>query len=198
MSTVWALYQKNPSFVLAFHGTEQAIANKVLLGEINHFNLSQGKKEWLGHGIYFWENDPLRGQEWAESGKPKKAIDQPDVIGAVIDLGNCLDLTTRSGLLEVKQAFEILYDTYSFQGKTLPRNSGGADLPSRELDCEVIQTLHQYRKLRGQIPYDTVRATFPEDQSLYPGAGFRLRNHTQIAVINIRCIKGYFKPIKSL
>jgi len=46
--------------------------------------------------------------------------------------------------------------------------------------------------------YDSVRAFFPEDECLYPDAGFRKRNHVQICVIKpSHCIKGYFKPIKN-
>ena len=154
--------------------------------------------EWLGPGIYFWENDPQRGMEWARNGgNPRNKIKKPDVVGAIIDLGHCLDLTTRMGLDEVAEAYATLRDSYSKSGLDLPANTGGKDRFKRELDCQVIQALHLYRSDNGLPPYDSVRAPFPEDEPLYEGAGFRMRNHIQIAVINIDCIKGYFHPIKN-
>jgi hypothetical protein len=41
--------------------------------------------DWLGNGIYFWEHSPERARRWAGA--------DGIVIGAVIQLGNCLDLT---------------------------------------------------------------------------------------------------------
>src|SRR5439155_1194366 len=53
--------------------------------------------DWLGHGIYFWEDSYLRALRWAEeeSKKSHRKIDLPAVIGATIELGNCLNLTSR-------------------------------------------------------------------------------------------------------
>ena len=58
-------------------------------------------------------------------------------------------------------------------------------------------TLHLYREQHKLPSYDTVRAPFPEDLPLFEGAGFRRRNHVQIAVRNEACIKGYFRPLKA-
>ncbi len=197
MANPWALYQRYPSFVLGFHGTEKSLVDEVVTGKANHLKKSDGSYEWLGHGIYFWENDPQRGLEWAQSGNAKNKIKEPDVAGAIIDLGLCLDLTTRMGLDEVTEAFATLRDSYAKANKTMPTNTGGKNQFKRELDCQVIQTLHLYRKDNLLPPYDSVRAPFPEDDSLYDGAGFRIRNHIQLAIININCIKGYFRPITS-
>jgi hypothetical protein len=192
----WLLYQRSPSFVLGFHGSDKATVDAVVGGIAGHLDKSAGRYEWLGHGIYFWENDPQRGLEWAQTGHSRKKAQDPDVVGAVIDLGRCLDLTTRTGLDEVAEAFTMLRDTYAAAGQPLPSNAGGKDKFKRELDCQVIQALHLYRQDQGLTAYDSVRAPFPEDELLYEGAGFRWRNHIQIAVINLECIKGYFRPLK--
>ncbi len=190
------LYRRRPGLVLGFHGTEKAIVDQVVnRGGSAHLAPSQGKNEWLGHGIYFWENDPQRALEWAQNGNAKKPIQQPDVVGVVLDLGLCLDLTTRMGLEEVAEAHRTLLGTYEKAGYSLSRNTGGPDKLNRELDCQVIQALHDYRKQRNLPPYDSVRSPFPEADELYEGAGFRAHNHIQIAVINQACIKGYFRPI---
>jgi len=190
----WVLYQRHSSFLLGFHGTEKSIVDHVISGN-SHLKKSEGRYEWLGHGVYFWENDPQRGLEWAQTGNSKSKIKEAAVIGAILDLGFCLDLTTRAALDEVAKAYETLRDSYAAAGEKLPLNTGGRDKGKRELDCQVIQALHDYRKEKGLEAYDSVRAPFPEDAELFEGAGFKKNNHIQIAIINPSCIKGYFHPL---
>lgn len=197
MTNPWALYQRQPSFVLGFHGTDRTVVNNAVTQKIQHLAKSEDTTEWLGHGVYFWENDPERALDWARSGKTKGKIKTPDAVGAVIDLGYCLDLTTMTGLNEVAAAYEILRAFYQQAGLELPKNTSGPDKARRELDCAVIQALHSYRLEKGLKPYDSVRAPFPEDKPLFDESGFRKRNHIQICVIKPeQCIKGYFKPLQ--
>lgn len=196
MAERWARYQRHPSFVLGFHGTHQSVVAKILRGTSSDLAPSDNVHDWLGNGIYFWENDPQRAMEWAQKTFPGKRITKPATIGAVIDLGLCLDLTTRTGLEEVRAAYNDLSLTYKKAGTPLPQNRIGADKVLRELDCQVIKWIHWYRTERKQPPYDSVRAPFPEAEELYEGAGFRSRNHIQIALINPECVKGYFRPIE--
>ena len=71
---------------------------------------SKNAHDWLGHGIYFWENNPKRALDWAKfmSKHPtfKGRVKEPFAIGAIIDLGNCLDLTEAAslGIVEVPGA----------------------------------------------------------------------------------------------
>lgn len=197
VADTWALYRWQPAFVLGFHGTDHSLVQEVVQSPQKGLNKSESTTEWLGHGVYFWENDPARALDWAANGKTKGKVSEPSVVGAIIDLGYCLDLTTISGLEEVRQAFETLRDTYEQAALPLPRNTGGKDRLRRELDCAVVQALHEYRRERGLMPYDSVRAPFPEAEDLYDQSGFRAKNHIQVCVINTaHCIKGYFKPIQ--
>lgn len=192
MGNSWQLYQRHPSFVLGFHGTDADIVERLVSRKLDHLEQSEGSYEWLGPGIYFWENDPQRALEWARDGRAKHRARTPAVVGAIIDRGYCLDLTTRIGCDEVAEASQTLVASYAASGIPLVQNTGG----HRELDCQVITTLHAYRRTGGLEPYDTVRGLFPEDVPLYEGAGFRRGNHTQIAVLNTNCILGYFNPIE--
>lgn len=197
MADAWALYRWQPSFLLGFHGTDKSVVESVVGAPACGLSKSDSKTEWLGHGVYFWENDHARALDWASNGKTKGKVTEPSVVGAIIDLGYCLDLTTISGLEEVRQAFVMLRETCEKARIPLPVNAGGKDRLKRELDCAVIQALHQYRCEQGLTPYDSVRAPFPEAEDLYFGSGFRAKNHIQVCVINTaRCIKGYFKPIQ--
>lgn len=78
------LYTNLPRLVLGFHGCDEAVRDNILNSKIKHLKKSENRYDWLGHGIYFWENDPIRALEWA---KYSKNVSKPAVIGAIIDLG---------------------------------------------------------------------------------------------------------------
>jgi hypothetical protein len=40
-----------------------------------------------------------------------------------------------------------------------------------------------------------VRGVFVEGGSLYENAGFAAKNHIQVCVRDVRCIKTYFRPL---
>lgn len=58
----------------------------------------------------------------------------------------------------------------------------------------VIEVAHGMNERAGFPPYDSVRSVFWEGDELYPGAGFKEKNHIQIYVRNPNCIKGSFLP----
>jgi hypothetical protein len=195
----WSAYQFHPSFVLGFHGTEKSIVDKVVNQQRRiHLDHSTKSYDWLGHGVYFWENDPARGLEWAASGKRNGKVEKPDVVGAIVDLGRCLDLTSQTGLQEVQLAHSVYKNLMHEAGLPMATNHMGKDRVLRDLDCAVIETLHQMREDQGLATYDSIRAAFPEDEPLYADAGFRAKNHIQLCILNeAKCIKGYFRPLPS-
>lgn len=192
------MYRNKPSVVYGFHGTEKQTALKIL-NQTEDFKLSNNAYDWLGKGTYFWENNYERAKQYAvqDSKRPRSSIVEPFVLGAVIDLGNCLDLLDQEHLDFLKVAYEDLKFTLESEGKILPQNMGfGAadfDFKKRELDCAVIRWAHELAKEQG-VYFDSVRAAFWEGNELYPNAGFKQQNHIQIAVLNPNCIKGVFIP----
>ncbi|HTV33353.1 MAG TPA: hypothetical protein VME69_09695 [Methylocella sp.] len=188
------------SFVLGYHGCDESIGRKAINGEtqIQH---STEEYDWLGTGAYFWENDPRRAMEWAQEKMRRGVFKSPFVVGAVINLENCLDLTVREDLETVRLAAESFRTLQENSGLPMPENKSAPkddrdDNVLRYLDCAVINHLHamigEGLKLE---PYDTVRALLPEGGKLYDGAGFSDRTHCQIAVRNMKCIKGLFIPL---
>ncbi|MDH0423651.1 hypothetical protein [Delftia tsuruhatensis] len=184
--------------MLGFHGTDEETVDKILNDPKQHLKKSANTYDWLGGGIYFWENDPHRALSFAEQRmrwagvKDKKA----KVIGAIIDLGLCLNLTEQPALLELKRTHEVVAEDFRLFDDPLPVNGADGHLWSRDLDCLVIETLHRFRR-NAKPPlraYDSVRSPFQEGGPVYEGTEFRLKNHIQIAVINEDCIKGYFLP----
>jgi hypothetical protein len=188
------------TLVLAYHGCDLETALKLLGG--SPFQPSARDYDWLGAGIYFWENDVVRAYQWAA--EPRRKFAHPSVVGAVIDLGNCLDLTTQSGIEAVKLAFQQFITMAEKDGVQVPENvdtvrGPGGDKTRRRLDCAVMNHLFdvvlptvQESDPKSQ-PCTTVRALFPEGSELYPGAGFRDKTHIQICVREPEQILGIFR-----
>jgi hypothetical protein len=193
------MYQRLPSWVLGFHGTDEETVLKIIADSKAHVEFSSNEYDWLGHGAYFWENDPIRAMRFArERMKWKRIVDKkPAVIGAVIDLGHCLNLFDQPALDELKSAYDDLKEDMELLGVPMPANKGATeDLLYRYLDRAVIEHLHQLRKLATGThdAYQTVRSPFMEGEPLYENTLFRRKNHIQIAVRDHGCIKGYFLP----
>ena len=195
------MYSTRPGLVLGFHGCDESVVEKVLAGD-EFLKTSVNDYDWLGHGIYFWENSPSRAMEFAHHlqknpNRSKGRIEQPAVIGAAINLGFCLDLLDFDNLQLLKAGYRTLLSTSNISDFPENRAIGGmGDLLLRELDCAVIETLHTLRKVFDQQSFDSIRGVFSEGEELYPNAGFREKDHIQICVRNPNCIKGFFLPRK--
>lgn len=183
------MHRLSSHFVLGYHGCDAAVAERLLAGE--PFRASDKPWDWLGPGIYFWEANPHRGLQWSTELAEKGAgVERPTVVGAVIDLGYCLDMTTLGAIEIVREAHRELVADLTLAG--LPHPTNGRTLMARRLDCAVIKQTHEL--LRAQsIEVDTVRGVFVEGDPIYPGAGFDSKTHIQICVRNLDCVKGVFR-----
>lgn len=196
-----SIYQRSPQVVLGFHGCDKSVADKVLNSQREHIEFSKNKYDWLGSGAYFWLNDPLRAYEWAcltQKRKPNE-IKEPYVIGAVIDLGLCLNFCERQSIALLQRSYADLKSALDVSGmkineeyKNAYPDEGGFTL-RRPLDCAVINHIHDILK-KKDIYYDTVYGYFQEGTDAYEGAGIKEKSHIQICVRNTDCIKGYFLP----
>lgn len=187
------MYLKLPNLVIGFHGCDMDVFERVIKrGE--SLKKSQNEYDWLGNGIYFWEQNYQRAYDWARK-SPK--IKNPAVIGAVLDLGYCLNLTDSSSSERLKMGYDILKLRCEQANIEMPENIPSekvADILKRNLDCSVIQQIHDYNRENKLPEYDSVRGIFLEGDEVYPGACFREKTHVQICIINPNCIKGYFIP----
>lgn len=192
------MYSSKPAYVFGFHGLDKTVGLSILNNQ-DYLKHSNNAYDWLGHGVYFWENNYERAKQYAEQDSKRKnsSIKTPFVIGAILDLGYCLDLLDQKWLDFLAFAYDSLKFSNESLGKELPTNqpfgANDFDFKKRELDCAVIRYAHELADKEG-YSFDSVRAAFWEGEELYPGAGFRTHNHIQIAVINPNCIKGIFLP----
>jgi len=192
------MYARRSGLIIGFHGCDLKVRDGIVNGSIPLLKAKNNPWDWLGHGVYFWENNPVRALDFAieQSKRRHPSIINPAVLGAVMDLGYCLDLMDMENIILVKESFKALEESFKLaDNKKLPENtnpSKAGDLLFRTLDCLVINSLHvEQDKVR---PFDSVKGVFTEGEPIYHKAGFKEKSHIQICIRNPDCIKGYFIP----
>ena len=133
---------RSSSIIIGYHGCEREVGDRIVRGD-DWFVPSQTPYDWLGEGIYFWESDEQRAREWAEEKQNRGRIREPSVIGAVIDLGKCLDLTLRENLDLLADTHSVYEADHRWTGLPMPTNrdpakGGSQNKVMRALDCAVI------------------------------------------------------------
>ena len=178
-------YKSYPLFVFGFHGCERAVAERVLAGG-EDLRPSANAYDWLGSGIYFWENAPERALQWARDRKKR----DPYVIGAVIQLSTCLNLMDTGSADEIRRTYDVARarsgEAVDFK---FPVNSG----KRHGLDMFIINLAALMAEDRG-FAYDAVRGAFVEGDEIFPCSSIRSDTHIQLCVRNPACILAYFRP----
>ena len=192
------MYSTLSNLVLGFHGCDVEVFEKILYRH-EPLKISSNKYDWLGSGMYFWEQNLARAWEWAVEGaaNPKINIRKPAVIGAVIDLGYCLNLLDSSNIQMLKEEYDSFKKEMDILGTPIVTNKnikGNDDLLLRFLDNAVIEHLKKKKKNSNLKPFDSVRGVFIEGRPIYPTSGFMQKSHIQICIRNPNCIKGFFSP----
>lgn len=184
----------HPLQVFGFHSCDREIGLAILHGEID-LKASTNKWDWLGSGIYFWEQNPGRALEYAvECAEGKQffagKIKNPFVIGAVINMGNCLNLLEGESVPILQKAYDGLVKVSAHAEVPLSENKQS----NRALDCAVIQYLHHSNVKNNLASYDTIRSSFDEGGEIYTGSTFTKRLHIEVCVLNPDMILGYYLP----
>lgn len=207
------MYDIRPNLIIGFHGCDLEVKNS-LLKNPDKYSISDKPYDWLGHGMYFWENNYARALQWAKDKQKRGEIKKPAVIGAVLSLGNCFDLLDSKFLKMLPAYYDLMKRDYEATGRVLPENQDHSkdahkDKIFRELDCSVIEFMHQHIKARieedkaekgysGFKMFDSTRGVFEEGGAAFLGAGIKEKNHIQICVRNSNCILGFFKKRKEI
>ncbi|HEX8906152.1 MAG TPA: hypothetical protein VF771_14990 [Longimicrobiaceae bacterium] len=173
--------------VHGYHGCDRAIADRLLSGD--PFVPSTNAWDWLGDGIYFWEYGPDRALRWAEQQSLRSRVKKPAVVGAIIQLGRCLDLLDTRFTAALRLFYNVWAERMRADGNVPMTNRGKA----RYLDRAVIEAYIQHSSDVGTV-YDTVRGAFVEGEPVYPGSALYTETHIQIAVRNRESIVGVYRP----
>ncbi len=173
--------------VFGFHACQREFAEALVRGDIPlaEWKPSENRYDWLGKGIYFWEQNKRRAQQWAANNVKGEAA----IIRAEIELGTCLNLASSEYLRQIQKVYDDLVITYQERGWPMPvnRKSGLRDLDRLVMD-EFVEFMELGRAGRV-VEFDTICAPFEEGEPIFPGSYIRDQSHVQIAVRNYRMIQ---------
>jgi hypothetical protein len=165
----------NSLIVHGYHGTSQTKAANILK---HGFLASDNDYDWLGTGIYFFQDAPIRAKQWATQQHPN----DPVVICALIQLENCIDLFDVGWQPSLKNMYNLFIERHRLLNQPLPKQSPNSTKAHR-LDCAFLNFVHEFILRQGQS-IDSIRATFVEGERLFPNSAIFDLAHVQIAIRN--------------
>ena len=167
------------SVVSGYHGTSSGAAERIL-GE--GFQISRNTYDWLGDGVYFFQDAPHRAWEWASQRHGSDGA----VLRAEIRTVDCMDLLDGRWNQVISDTYDSYLKNLRDSGRTMPTQSGGAHRLDREVINYTVGVLNE-----SGIRIACVRAAFAEGRPVYPDSAIYDRAHIQIAVRDIAaCIRG--------
>lgn len=161
---------------IGYHGTRLEYAQKILDED---FRPSENSWEWLGHGVYFWQDAPDRAFGWAKEWHSRSGYEGPiAVVAARIQLFDFVDLLDQTGMRLVKDFASALQRKIANEERSLTN-----EYPIHRLDCELFNSVTTMLLSEG-IEVRGYRAACVEGDPITEGSPIYDRSHVQLAVID--------------
>jgi hypothetical protein len=175
-STIW---------VYGYHGTSRSHAERIIA---EGFQIRWNGYDWLGTGVYFWQDAPNHALHWA------RRTEDPAVIKSRLRLDStCLDLLDMADIDNP----DFWMDSYNGfirmcqrTGKTIPEQAPSNIIGKRHLDCaffDYIRTAFEQDSDSESI--GLIRSAFVEGKMIFPGSAICDKTHVQISVVNLDLIE---------
>ena len=161
----------DPLRAIGYHGTSRQAALIVLR---DGFRVSRNAYDWLGDGVYFFQDAPNRAREWAAQRYGADGV----VIRSIIRLDDCLDLLDIQWNDLLIEAYTAVVEAAQRAGVPLPRQTAGA----HRLDRAVVNLAVALLGTRRGMPVRAVRGVFGDGMPVFSGSAILSRAHVQIAV----------------
>jgi hypothetical protein len=174
--------------VYGYHGTSSENAQSIVR---EGFRVSKNEYDWLGKGIYFWQDAPGRAWSWARHQHQNPAVICAEIS---INLDFSIDLfdsfPDNVYLMALKQSYKRFRDLLSTT--ELIKQRGGFHGLDRVVVDYVADTLvPELQNKQIQV----IRSVFIEGEPIFPSFGqneksaFHDKSHVQIAVRDSSVIK---------
>lgn len=189
------------TIVIGYHGCDRATEEALVSGALKHLDPSDNPYDWLGPGVYFFQDDWRRALMFAEASamNPKRRfsarpIKTPAVVGAVMRLSSVLDVSTQDGIDAFRNAYQSLVKSDVPLKRNRKSEPEDVDVILRSLDRQIFKYLHQmYEDDETLAPVDAVRGAFPQGEAVAPTSAIFGNSHVQLALRNPECVLGYFR-----
>jgi hypothetical protein len=169
----------DPIELVGYHGTNIESARQILQ---SGFTPSRNNYDWLGKGVYFWQDAPYRAWNWASEHCENKGGD-PAVVRSLVKIGrdefmDLLDYSQQPNWANcLGRTHQYLQQQTRF---VLPPNKRA--IKYHALDRLVVDTLIEDILKPVNINILAVRACFQEGEEIYPGSAIYNKSHIQLAV----------------
>lgn len=160
--------------VYGYHGTSADAAAAIIQ---RGFNISSNDYDWLGTGVYFFQDAPLRAWEWANQQHPTN----PAVIRSVISLEDSIDLLDIKWFPVINEAYSVFVNEYRITNRPLPQQNPERSKAHR-LDCAFFNYIVEQILNPQAEPIRVIRGVFVEGERIFPNSAVFNRAHVQIAV----------------
>jgi hypothetical protein len=166
-----------------YHGTSRSRAETILT---EGFRPSTNGYDWLGTGVYFWQDAPNHARYWARQNYPQ----EPVVIKSRLRLDStCIDLLDMPHIDNPNfwaDSYNEFLGMYRRAGRSLPTQN--PDIPGkRYLDCSFLDYL--INSVFGFDPRGAIRSAFIEGERIFPNSAIFDRSHVQISIIDLSLIE---------
>jgi hypothetical protein len=159
------------------HPVEQEAHPALASRPIFRTRQSGGRFGWLGDGVYFWEYAPKQAWWWTRD--QRKNVN-PAVVGAMIRLGNCLDLLDPENVRWLKSVHDDMIEKSRRAGIPVPKNVRD----KRNLDCAILNWVYSLSDDTA-MPVETCRGVYvPTDKAkrVWRGSWIYEEAHIQVCV----------------
>lgn len=201
-----------------YHGTSREAAQKIL--DERRFKVSRNFGDWLGPGVYFFENSPLKALAWTQikGWIPNCTADaSPVVLETTIDSDECFDLFKTENIQLLKsiarmaEAEGIVAPEQSQKAPVLKDHNGtrrripsGSKVSHDRYEFAnifdeklVVLTLAALKEHDGRI-FRAVRFPFWEGRQVRKGSYFFDHTNVQVCIFDYSAIPEYssMKPME--
>lgn len=196
-------YRSHHFWACGFHATDGDAA--ALIRQPIDFRESTSEGDWLGRGIYFWQDAPHWPWEWLDQKADRNSdfrqrLQQHGkaVIGVLIDLADCLDLldTYWNDVISssVDSAHTRLADLKKALGQPMPTQDWDPEAPRwNPLDSALINFVTEDLAEELRIPFTAVRCPFIEGTPFFRGSALWTKAHVAISLREPTAIKAMWQ-----
>jgi len=188
--------------IRAYHATTRERAEIILR---DGFLSSQNSYDWLGEGIYFFQEAPNFAVHWASEDRKEGTIEDLAIVAADIAIAGFIDLLDHEWGAVLRAAYETLdaqgdEEFRAVQAKQKPFVVGSDERLGHWLDRYVIEASVTSLADR-QKTVTGIRSAFWEGPELYPNSHVMDRQHIQVAVRDPSAIRNHWlaelRPVRA-
>lgn len=160
---------------IGYHGTSKEAATSILNSKC--FKISNDDEEWLGEGVYFFEDDPIQAVDWCTK---VNRFSEWSVLKSDLEAEKVINMLDRKTYTQFKELSKLVKGKYNTRKDRKPR---------KLINSVIFNMMYNIEK------YDMVRAAFQIPSAECADRSNILPMQIQLCVRNRECIKSIEEEI---